>query len=138
MKLLMRHMKMKECVCVRFCWEDSDLVDIEIELRIHLSRKPEVNMVKKKRNLQRMEIRWKKTAGTRQKVGNLKKGSQRIKVYSSSSLRNRLVNLCPELYRSGITRMLFNDLILLRIMSCDYKLLLSEVSKFGWVDSRRK
>ena len=88
-----------------------------------------MNMVKKKRNLQSMEIRWKKTAGTRLKVGNLKKGGQRIKVYSSSSLRNRLVNLCPELYRSGITRMLFNDLILLRIMSCDYKLLPSKVGK---------
>merc|ERR1719186_1269433 len=45
------------------------------------------------------------------------------KVYGSQVLRRRLINFCPPLYRSAMDRILFNDLILMRLMSCDYRLL---------------
>ena len=49
------------------------------------------------------------------------------KVYGSQVLRKRLINFCPPLYRSAMDRILFNDLILMRLMSCDYRLLPSKI-----------
>ena len=45
------------------------------------------------------------------------------KVFTSSNMRERLVKLTPELYRPAMRKILLNELILLRLMSCDYKLL---------------
>ena len=45
------------------------------------------------------------------------------KMLFSKSLRGRMVNLCPELYRSAMRMILVNDLVILRLMSCDYVLL---------------
>ena len=53
------------------------------------------------------------------------------KVFNSSNMRRRLVNLVPELYRPAIERILLNDLVLLRLMSCDYTLLPTKIGKEG-------
>ena len=47
----------------------------------------------------------------------------------SSVLRKRVVDLVPPLFRSAMDRILFNDLILLRLMSSDYMLLASKIGK---------
>ena len=62
--------------------------------------------------------------------GNTTTAAVARKVLSSPNMRNRLVQLTPQLYRPAITRILFNDLILLRLMSCDYKLLPDKIGKF--------
>ena len=49
------------------------------------------------------------------------------KVYGSEVLRKRLLSFCPPLYKSAMERVWFNDLILLRLMSCDYLLLPSKI-----------
>ena len=41
------------------------------------------------------------------------------------------MNLVPELYRPAIERILLNDLVLLRLMSCDYTLLPTKIGKDG-------
>ena len=52
------------------------------------------------------------------------------KIYHSSILRQRLVNLCPVLYRPVMDSILFNDLVvILRLMSCDYQLLPSKIGE---------
>ena len=50
------------------------------------------------------------------------------KVFHSSNMRNRLVQLVPPLYRAAIERILLNDLVLMRLMSCDFKLLPDKIS----------
>ena len=50
-------------------------------------------------------------------------------IFASPILRRRLVNLCPEVYRPIMAKILLNDLILLRLMSCSYLLLPSKIGK---------
>jgi hypothetical protein len=51
------------------------------------------------------------------------------KILKSSVLRKRVVDLVPPLFRSAMDMILFNDLILLRLMSSDYMLLASKIGK---------
>ena len=51
------------------------------------------------------------------------------KVYRSKELRGRLVKLCPLLYKSAFEKILFNDLILLRLTSCNYRVLVDKIGK---------
>ena len=51
------------------------------------------------------------------------------KIYKSPVLRKRVVDMCPVLYRAAMDAILFNDLILLRLMSCDYRLLYEKIGK---------
>ena len=46
-------------------------------------------------------------------------------------MRERLVKLTPELYRPAMRKILLNELILLRLMSCDYKLLPDKIGQEG-------
>ena len=64
------------------------------------------------------------------KLGHM--GEVARKVYGSSVLRQRIVSLCPPLYQSVMAMVLFNDLVLLRLISCDYQLLPSKIGKF-WI-----
>ena len=52
--------------------------------------------------------------------GNTTTAQLARKVFHSEELRGRMVNLCPEIYKQAMSRILFNDVILLRLMSCDY------------------
>ena len=52
------------------------------------------------------------------------------KVFHSEALRKRLVDLVPVVYRPALSMVLFNNLILLRLMSCDYVLLPSKIGRF--------
>ena len=52
------------------------------------------------------------------------------KFYRSSELRSRLVNLCPNLYKNAFEQILFNDLIILRLISCRYRLLVDKIGGF--------
>ena len=45
----------------------------------------------------------------------------------SKELRDRLVRLCPPLYRVAYERLLFNDLLILRLISCRYKVLVDKI-----------
>ena len=47
----------------------------------------------------------------------------------TKELRDRLVKLCPPLYRAAYERLLFNDLIILRLISCRYKVLVDKIGK---------
>ena len=49
------------------------------------------------------------------------------KFYRSSELRARLVDLCPALYRNAFQQILFNDLIILRLISCRYRVLVDKI-----------
>ena len=49
------------------------------------------------------------------------------KFYRSSELRGRLVDLCPPLYRNAFEQILFNDLIILRLISCRYRVLVDKI-----------
>ena len=51
------------------------------------------------------------------------------KVYRSTELRERLVNLCPDLYKEAFRQLLFNDLIILRLTSCKYRVLVDKIGK---------
>ena len=51
------------------------------------------------------------------------------KVYRSTELRERLVSLCPPLYQEAMRQLLLNDLTILRLTSCKYKVLVEEVGK---------
>jgi hypothetical protein len=61
--------------------------------------------------------------------GNTTTAQLARKVFHSEELRGRLVNLCPEIYKQAMSRILFNDLILLRLMSCDYLLLPAKIGR---------
>ena len=61
--------------------------------------------------------------------GNTTTAALARKVFGSTNMRNRLVQLVPQLYRPAITRILLNDLTLLRLMSCSYKLLPSKIGR---------
>ena len=49
------------------------------------------------------------------------------KFYRSTELRGRLVDLCPPLYRNAFEQILFNDLIILRLISCRYRVLVEKI-----------
>ena len=49
----------------------------------------------------------------------------------SEELRARLVKLCPPLYRGTFEKILFNDLLILRLMSCRYNVLVNKIGKFS-------
>ena len=51
------------------------------------------------------------------------------KTLSSPVLRQRLVDLCPDVYRQAMEQILLNDLTILRLMSCGYLLLPSKIGK---------
>ena len=53
------------------------------------------------------------------------------KVYRSTELRERLVSLCPPLYQEAMRQLLLNDLTILRLTSCKYKVLVEEVGKYN-------
>ena len=55
--------------------------------------------------------------------GNTTTAGVARKFFFSEVLRQRVVDLCPMLFREAMKKILFNDLILLRLMSCDYTLL---------------
>ena len=59
--------------------------------------------------------------------GNTTTAALARKVFGSSNMRSRLVQLVPRLYRPAMEKILLNDLILLRLMSCDYKLLPAKI-----------
>ena len=63
--------------------------------------------------------------------GTTTTGEVARKIFKSEILRERIVQLCPELYRPAMRRILFNDLILLRLMSCEYKLLPDKIGKIS-------
>ena len=47
----------------------------------------------------------------------------------SKELRDRLVNLCPLLYKAAYEKILANDLTILRLMSCRYEVLVDKIGK---------
>ena len=49
------------------------------------------------------------------------------KVYRSTELRERLVSLCPDLYKEAFRQALFNDLVILRLTSCKYRVLVDKI-----------
>ena len=53
------------------------------------------------------------------------------KVYRSRELRERLVALCPQVYQIPFRQLLLNDLTILRLTSCNYRVLVEEVGKFS-------
>lgn len=59
--------------------------------------------------------------------GNTTTSESARKFFSSKELRDRLVNLCPPLYRAAYEKILFNDLIILRLMSCRYQVLVDKI-----------
>ena len=61
--------------------------------------------------------------------GNTTTAQLARKVFHSEELRGRLVKLCPRIYQQTMARILFNDLILLRLMSCDYLLEPAKISR---------
>ena len=63
--------------------------------------------------------------------GTTTTGETARKIFQSSVLRERLVDLCPPIYQQAMSQILLNDLTLLTLMSCD-KLL--NVSKIGKLD----
>ena len=63
--------------------------------------------------------------------GTTTTGETARKIFQSSVLRERLVDLCPPIYQQAMSQILLNDLTLLTLMSCD-KLL--NVSKIGELD----
>ena len=62
--------------------------------------------------------------------GTTTTGELARKIYGSEALRNRIVQLCPVIYRPAMAQILFNDFILLRLMSCDYDLLPDKIGRF--------
>ena len=52
------------------------------------------------------------------------------KFYHSQELRDRLVKLCPPLYRTAFATILFNDLLILRLTSCRYNVLVDKIGEF--------
>ena len=52
------------------------------------------------------------------------------KVYRSRELRERLVALCPPVHREAYRQLLLNDLTILRLTSCKYRVLVDEVGKY--------
>ena len=50
-------------------------------------------------------------------------------MFHSEELRNRMVKMVPDVFRPAVSQILFNDLILLRLMSCDYLLLPDKIGK---------
>ena len=61
--------------------------------------------------------------------GTTNTGEVARKIFHEEELRNRLVKLVPEVFRPAIQKILFQDLILLRLMSCDYLLLPEKIGK---------
>ena len=49
----------------------------------------------------------------------------------SKELRDRLVNLCPPLYKAAYEKILANDLTILRLMSCRYEVLVDKIGKLA-------
>ena len=54
-------------------------------------------------------------------------------MYGEPVLRQRLVKLCPPMYQLAMDRILFNDMLLLRLMSCDHYLLHDKIGQFNTV-----
>ena len=50
----------------------------------------------------------------------------------SAELRERLVSLCPDLYKEAFRQALFNDLVILRLTSCKYRVLVDKIGKSSW------
>ena len=61
--------------------------------------------------------------------GTTTTGEVARKIFHEEELRNRLVKLVPEVFKPAIQKILFQDLILLRLMSCDYLLLPEKIGK---------
>ena len=61
--------------------------------------------------------------------GNTTTAEVARKFFFSDVLRKRVVDLCPLLYRAAMEKILFNDLIILRLMSCDYTLLPAKIGR---------
>ena len=64
------------------------------------------------------------------RAGNTTTSEAARKVFMSKELRDRLVNLCPLLYKAAYEKILVNDLIILRLMSCRYEVLVDKIGKF--------
>ena len=61
--------------------------------------------------------------------GTTTTGEVARKMFHSEELRNRMVKMVPDVFRPAVSQILFNDLILLRLMSCDYLLLPDKIGK---------
>jgi hypothetical protein len=61
--------------------------------------------------------------------GTTTTGEVARKIFHEEVLRERLVKLVPEVFRPAMRKILFQDLILLRLMSCDYVLLPDKIGK---------
>ena len=59
--------------------------------------------------------------------GNTTTSESARKFFSSKELRDRLVHLCPPLYKAAYEKILFNDLTILRLMSCRYEVLVDKI-----------
>ena len=59
--------------------------------------------------------------------GNTTTSESARKVFKSKELRDRLVNLCPPLYKAAYEKILLNDLLILRLMSCKYEVLVDKI-----------
>ena len=59
--------------------------------------------------------------------GNTTTSESARKVFKSKELRDRLVNLCPPLYKAAYEKILLNDLTILRLMSCRYEVLVHKI-----------
>lgn len=51
------------------------------------------------------------------------------KVFGSTELRQRLVNMAPDAYKAAYDEILFNDYILLRLISCNLRILPDKVDQ---------
>ena len=63
------------------------------------------------------------------RAGNTTTSEAARKVFMSKELRDRLVNLCPPLYKAAYEKILANDLTILRLMSCRYEVLVDKIGK---------
>ena len=69
--------------------------------------------------------------------GNTTTSESCRKVYRSSELRGRLVDLCPPLYKAAFERIFFNDCILLRLISCRYRVLVNRIGRLFKVEKAK-
>ena len=61
--------------------------------------------------------------------GNTTTSQSCRKFYHSLELRSRLVKLCPPLFKLAYEKILFNDLIILRLISCRYRVLVDKIGE---------
>ena len=61
--------------------------------------------------------------------GNTTTAEAARKFYKSEVLRERLVSLCPDPYIESFRQILLNDLIILRLMSCNLHLITDKVGQ---------